>query len=98
MKRRRFRPEFKLQCVLDVLSGRKNPAQICREHNLSESSLSRWRKQFVEGALKIFSDSSFSENSESQRISELERLVGLHAARPWIKVLNRLTKYEYPII
>ena len=31
-KRRSFEPEFKLKCVLDVLSGRKTPAQICREH------------------------------------------------------------------
>jgi transposase-like protein len=28
MQRRKFRPEFKLQCVLDILSGRKSPAQI----------------------------------------------------------------------
>ena len=82
MKRRRFTPEFKLQCVLDMLSGRKNPAQICREHNLSESSLSRWRNQFVERAPiverapKIFENGSSSESAESQRISELERLVG----------------------
>ena len=76
MKRRRFTPEFKLQCVLDMLSGRKNPAQICREHNLSESSLSRWRNQFVERAPKIFENGSSFESAESQRISELERLVG----------------------
>jgi transposase-like protein len=39
MQRRKFRPEFKLQCVLDILSGRKSPAQICRENNISESVL-----------------------------------------------------------
>ncbi len=76
MKRRRFTSEFKLQCVLDMLSGRKNTAQICREHNLSESSLSRWRNQFVERAAKIFDNGSSSESAESQRMSELERLVG----------------------
>ena len=76
MKKRNFTPEFKLQCVLDVLIGRKNPAQICREHNLSESSLSRWRNQFVERAPKIFSNGSYTQSTESQRISELERLVG----------------------
>ncbi len=36
-KRRSFEPEFKLKCVLDVLSGRKTPAQVCREHGLNES-------------------------------------------------------------
>ncbi len=76
MKRRRFTSEFKLQCVLDMLSGRKNTVQICREHNLSESSLSRWRNQFVERASKIFDNGSSSESAESQRMSDLERLVG----------------------
>ncbi len=42
-KRRSFDPEFKLKCVLDVLSGRKTPAQVCREHGLNESILARWR-------------------------------------------------------
>jgi len=27
MKKRRFTSEFKLQCVLDILSGRKNPIE-----------------------------------------------------------------------
>jgi len=43
MQHRKFKPEFKLQCVLDILSGRKSPAQICREHNMSESVLNKWR-------------------------------------------------------
>ncbi len=76
MKRRRFTSEFKLQCVLDMLSGRRTPVQICREHNLSESSLSRWRNQVVDRAAKIFDNGSSSESAESQRMSELERLVG----------------------
>ena len=62
MKRRKFTSEFKLQYVLDMLSGRKNTAQICREHSLSESSLSRWRNQFVERAPKIF-DNGFTSST-----------------------------------
>ena len=38
-KRRQFTSEFKLQCVLDLISGRKRPVDICREHNLSDSLL-----------------------------------------------------------
>ena len=76
MKRRRFSSDFKLQCVLDIVSGRKSPAQICREHNISESSLSRWRQQFIEEAPKIFENGSSAKSAEAQRIAELERLVG----------------------
>ena len=75
-KRRIFTHEFKLECVLDVLSGRKSPAQICRERNLSESLLTRWRQQFVDRAPKIFEINSQQASAEAQRTIELERLVG----------------------
>jgi len=75
-KRRTFTPEFKLQCVLNLISGRKRAVEICREHNLSESLLSRWRNQFAQEAPKIFAQKSDGISAESQRIAELERLVG----------------------
>jgi transposase-like protein len=71
-----FKPEFKLQCVLNVLSGRKSPAQICRENNISVSVLNKWRHLFMEKAPRIFENGSSKVSAESQRISELERLVG----------------------
>ena len=42
--RRNHTREFKLQCCRQVATGQKRPAQICGEHNLSESVLLRWRK------------------------------------------------------
>ena len=59
-----------------MLSGRKSPAQICRERDLSESLLTRWRQQFVDRAPKIFEINSQQASVEAQRIRELERLVG----------------------
>ena len=73
--RREFTPDFKL-CVLDIVSGRKRPVQICREHNISESLLSRWRQQFVSEAPKIFEPKQQRNSVTTQRIAELERLVG----------------------
>ncbi len=37
--------EFKLEVVRQIASGAKRPAQICREHELAESLLLRWRKE-----------------------------------------------------
>ena len=75
-KRREFTPEFKLQCVLDLISGRSRPVEICREHNISDSLLARWRKQFTEQAPKIFESKQQRHNASAQRTAELERLVG----------------------
>ena len=90
MKRRRFSSDFKLQCVLDMVSGRKSPAQICREHNIGESSLSRWRQQFIEGAAKIFENGSSAKSTEAQRIAELERLVGADSFISWLSDTGRI--------
>jgi transposase len=40
--------EFKLTACRQLQSGEKRPAQLCREHSLDQSVLSRWRKEFAE--------------------------------------------------
>jgi transposase-like protein len=42
-KRRTFSPEFKAQAVREVLSGAKSGAQVCREHQIKDTVLSRCR-------------------------------------------------------
>ena len=43
--RRSFDREFKLQVVRQWTSGEKGLALLCREHQLSESMVRRWREQ-----------------------------------------------------
>ena len=74
-KRRAFTPEFKAQVVLEELTGVKDRAEICREYQLSQQVLRRWREEFVERAPEIFATEP-SRGEEQQRIVELERMVG----------------------
>ena len=53
-KHRTFKPEFKARVILQLLSGEKSAAQICREHRLSDQLLANWKKQFLENADSIF--------------------------------------------
>jgi len=46
-KHRSFKPEQKARAVLQVLTGQKSAAQICRELQITESLLSRWKKQLL---------------------------------------------------
>jgi len=39
-KRRKFAPEFKAQVVLELLSGAKTVAEVCREHQLASQVVS----------------------------------------------------------
>jgi len=74
-KRRTFSPEFKAQAVLEVLTGVKSGAQVCREHQIKDSVLSRWKQEFIERAPQLF-ERGKAQSQEEERIAELERLVG----------------------
>ena len=43
---RTFAREFKLDLCRQIQGGQKRPAQICREHQLTEGLLLRWRREF----------------------------------------------------
>jgi transposase len=91
-KHRSFKPEFKARVVLQLLTGEKSAAQICREHKLSEQLLSNWKKQFLENAGIVF-DQTRDQSTEQERIAELERMIGrltieLEAAKKASLLLN----------
>jgi transposase-like protein len=78
-KRRTFTPDFKLDAVLDMVRGEKTVAQICRERDITESLLYKWRDAFFERAPNLFADQRSGGNGsdpQSERIAELERMVG----------------------
>jgi transposase len=75
--RRNHTREFKLQCCRQVATGQKRPAQLCREHNLSESVLLRWRKEYEACGEAAFTEQQLSENEALEaKIAELERFCG----------------------
>ena len=75
--RRNHTREFKLQCCRLAATGQKRPAQICREHNLSESVLLRWRKEYDARGEAAFTERQLSGNEVLEaRIAELERFCG----------------------
>ena len=45
MRGRTFTREFKLDLVRQMARGTKRPAQVCREHQLGESVVARWRRE-----------------------------------------------------
>src|SRR4029453_6738209 len=72
---RRFSSKFKAQVVLDLLTEAKTMAQICREHNLKDQVVRRWKTEFLERAETIFGGDATSQQ-HLERIAELERLLG----------------------
>jgi transposase-like protein len=74
-KPRKFTPEFKAKVALAALKGDKPLAVLCREHQLSDTVVVRWRQQLLERAAAIFAGQTPDELSR-QKIDELERVIG----------------------
>ena len=76
--RRSFTPEFKAERVLEVLSGLKTPAEICREHQLQPHLFASWKSTFLQRAPTLFTTDEHRTGDEA-KIADLERLVGRQA-------------------
>lgn len=78
MPGRNHNRQFKLECVRQVATGQKRPAQLCREHNLAESVLLRWRKEYEARGEQAFTEKRASSREEAleARVAELERFCG----------------------
>lgn len=73
--------EFKLLICRQITNGEKRPAQICREHSLDQSVLTRWRREYHErGEEQAFAPKQPVEVSPTEtlerRIADLERHCG----------------------
>ena len=73
-KPRKFTPEFKAKVALAALKGDKPLAVLCREHQLSDTVVVRWRQQLLERAAALFAGQTPDELSR-QKIDELERVI-----------------------
>lgn len=73
--RRNFSPEFKATVVLQLVSGEKSSAELCREHRISSPMLGNWKQHFLAHASSVF-ESGGGDSAESAQVAELERMVG----------------------
>jgi transposase len=77
-KYRKFSAKQKVELVLASLRGDRSIAELCREHDISETLLRRWRDQMIEaGAERYEAGQDRSLEAEQRRkIAELERALG----------------------
>jgi transposase len=76
ISRRKFTAAFKAQVVLELLSGAKTSAELCREHQIAASVLADWKAIFLRHAPEVFANPEHPNGPEATRVAELERLVG----------------------
>ena len=77
-KRRIFTAEFKAEVVLELLSGKRTSAELCRAHQLSPSLLALWKETFTD-RLPLLFEGEQRLSQEQARIAQLEQLLGRQA-------------------
>jgi transposase len=77
-KYRKFTAQQKTEIVLAPLRGPKSVAELCREHEISDSLLRKWRDQFLAaGAGRLQGKSERTELDELRgQVAKLERALG----------------------
>jgi len=92
MGRRKFSAEFKTNIVLELLREEKQIGELAAEHELSPNQLRNWKKEFLENAVKVFSESKqekdlqAKEKAIDEERTELMAKVGqLTIENDWLK-------------
>src|SRR5918994_7738703 len=77
-KYRNFTAQQKTEIVLASLRGPKSMADLCREHDIADSLLRKWREQFLAaGAERLQGRQERTQADELRRqIGRLERALG----------------------
>ena len=89
--RRKFTREFKLSVVQQL--GSRSAAEICRENNIQQNLLCRWKKEYESNPCDAFQGNGKAWKDEA-RIARYERLIGqLYAEIDLLKKsLEQLTR------
>ena len=96
MGRRQFTAEFKTKIVLELLREEKQIGELAAENDLSPNQLRNWKKEFLENAAKVFSESKqekdirAKERAMDDERNELMAKVGqLTIENDWLKKKSR---------
>lgn len=66
-------PEERAQIVLASLRREETDTAICRRHGISDSTLARWKEEFLAGGTAALGAGKCVHNAQGRRIEELER-------------------------
>ena len=75
MKKRQFNPEYKARLVIESLREEKTISEIAAREAISRAQLQNWKKEFLDNAGRVFSQSR-NEREVQQLIKETQEREG----------------------
>jgi transposase-like protein len=92
MERRQFTPEYKTKIVLEILKEELSIGEIASRENINRTQLQNWKKEFLENASRVFTQSKTEREAQqmvkdaNEREHELMAKVGqLTIENDWLK-------------
>lgn len=76
MRRRNWTVEEKQAIVLEGLRGTRSVAEICRQHQISQTLYYRWRDKFLDGGKKALVNGAGNDKAYQAEIERLQRIIG----------------------
>jgi transposase-like protein len=73
--------------VLEGYKGGRSVAEICREHQISQTLYYRWRDKFLESGKKGLINSSSDDKHYKAEIERLQKIIGKQAIQ--IEILKK---------
>jgi transposase-like protein len=74
---RQFSPQFKFDVVMQLLTHEKTITELCREHQLKDSLVCRWRDELLARGPNVYGrDADNPATGDQVHMAELERMVG----------------------
>jgi len=84
--------EEKMAIVLEGLKEKRSVAEICREHQISQSLFYRWRDKFLEAGKKGLVNGVSDDNVYKVEIERLQRIIGKQAIQ--IEILKKRRSFS----
>lgn len=66
MKRRKFTAKFKTTVALAAIKEQQSLTELAQKYKLAPTQISKWKKDFLSGAERIFAEGLKSEKSEEE--------------------------------
>lgn len=75
MAKRQFTAEYKAKIVLEILREEKSISEIASRENISVSQLHNWKKEFLENASRVFSQTKIERQAKlnTRELAEREQ-------------------------
>jgi len=79
-KRCTFSPQFKVDAVMELLTGTKTASEICQERKITDKLLYHWKTELLEWLPSVFEGGTTKEEGAGPEVTSKE--VPNHEARP----------------